>query len=155
MGTRVRSLWTGLEAISTREINISLHRARPGIGMRKLYSTTGLPFGRSLDLGGLRGACLSLALTVLIVGHQPATASDRFPTVILPAIGLGDINRVPCDIWESQTPVPFLGSQEELFNLCPGDLTVQLHRLQRRLRAWTEKRPSDAESLRASVSAVV
>jgi hypothetical protein len=49
------------------------------------------------------------------------------------AIGLGGISRVPCNAWESTTPVPFTGSIEDLVALCPGDLSVQVYEKQVRL----------------------
>jgi hypothetical protein len=49
------------------------------------------------------------------------------------AIGLGGITRVPCDVWESATPVPFTGSIEDLVALCPNDLSVQIYQRQVRL----------------------
>jgi hypothetical protein len=59
-------------------------------------------------------------------------AFDGAPGVNLPSLGIG-INRVPCDAWESQTPVPFVGSIKDLVHLCPGELSVQLYQLQARL----------------------
>ena len=50
------------------------------------------------------------------------------------ALGLGGITRVPCNVWESVTPVPFTGSIEDLVALCPSDLSVQLYQKQVRLR---------------------
>ena len=44
------------------------------------------------------------------------------PSIVIPSIGLGAINRVPCDTWESVTPVPFVGSTGDLVRLCPGFL---------------------------------
>ena len=49
------------------------------------------------------------------------------------AIGLGGISRVPCDAWESTTPVQFTGSIEDLVALCPGDLSVHMYEKQVRL----------------------
>jgi hypothetical protein len=76
---------------------------------------------------------ISLAAALLASSGPPATAFDIPPGVNLPTIGLGDITRVPCDVWESQTPVPFVGSMEDLIRLCPGDLSVQLYWVQTRL----------------------
>jgi hypothetical protein len=76
---------------------------------------------------------ISLAAALLASSGPPATAFDIPPGVNLPTIGLGAITRVPCDVWESQTPVPFVGSMEELIRLCPGDLSVQLYWVQTRL----------------------
>src|SRR5919112_1157769 len=49
------------------------------------------------------------------------------------AIGSGAFTRVPCDISEAATPVPFVGALEDLVALCPGDLKVQLYLKQARL----------------------
>lgn len=74
-----------------------------------------------------------LAISLLLVGGSPVVALDFAPGVNLPTIGFGGIGRVPCEIWESETPVPFVGSTEGLTRLCPGNLSVQLYRLQARL----------------------
>jgi hypothetical protein len=75
---------------------------------------------------------ISLAVALLACSGSPAVALDIPPGVNPPTIGYG-INRVPCDIGESQTPVPFVGSMEDLIHLCPGDLEVQLYWMQTRL----------------------
>jgi hypothetical protein len=51
------------------------------------------------------------------------------------AIGLGAISRVPCNVWESATPVPFAGTMADLVALCPGDLSVQIYLKRARLGA--------------------
>jgi hypothetical protein len=69
---------------------------------------------------------------VLYPGAMLAPGSLDRPTSGF-AIGLGGISRVPCNVWESSTPVPFTGSIEDLVALCPGDLSVQVYEKQVRL----------------------
>jgi hypothetical protein len=76
---------------------------------------------------------IALAIALLATAEVPASASDRVARMNLPSIGLGAINRVPCDLWESQTPVPFVGSTKDLLRLCPGALSVQLYRMRAQL----------------------
>jgi len=80
-----------------------------------------------------RSACTAVVLSILSVPATPATAWSGVPDIILPAIGLGDVTRVPCGAWESQTPVPFTGSAEDLARMCPGDISVQLRRKRAKL----------------------
>ena len=76
---------------------------------------------------------IRLAVALLAPTGTPAKAFDIPPGVDRPTIGLGDINRVPCDVWEAQTPVPFAVSMEELIHLCPGDPSVQLYWVRTRI----------------------
>jgi len=71
---------------------------------------------------------MGLAIALLGLGRSHAGAADFAGSMIVPSIGLGTINRVPCDPWESVTPVPFVGSSKDLVRLCPGALSVQLYR---------------------------
>jgi hypothetical protein len=53
---------------------------------------------------------------LLWAAGSPANAFDGAPGVNPPSLGIG-INRVPCDVPESQTPVPFVGLIEDLVHL--------------------------------------
>jgi hypothetical protein len=83
---------------------------------------------------------MNLAIAALLAG-APAAAGERAGAEdVIPGIGLGDIDRVPCGLTDAQTPGPSVGSLHELAKLCPGALSVQLRlaraRLLRRRAIW-------------------
>jgi hypothetical protein len=63
-----------------------------------------------------QAARIGLAGILLWATRSPANAFDGAPGVNPPSLGIG-INRVPCDVLEPQTPVPFVGLIEDLLHL--------------------------------------
>jgi hypothetical protein len=79
------------------------------------------------------GASVGLVAVALLAG-APAAGQGARAEEVIPGIGLGDVDRVPCSLTDAQTPVPSTGSLHELAKLCPGALSVQLRLAQARLR---------------------